>query len=128
MTDSGNGAISTGSKLNLAGARQKKGISLEEIWQSTRIKIHFLQAIEAEDFDKLPGEVYIVNYLRQYAQAIGYDESILLKRYRAQAKPEQPLPNIPSEGRFSRWLHSSEPLRALCESLMAGRSRSQHPV
>ena len=46
------------SHLNLAGARLEKGVTLEEIVQSTRIAGHFLEAIESEDFGQLPGGVY----------------------------------------------------------------------
>ena len=75
------------SHLNLAGARIEKGITLEEIVQSTRIAEHFLEAIESEDFGQLPGGVYNTSYLRQYARAIGYDETALLDHYRSQIEP-----------------------------------------
>jgi cytoskeletal protein RodZ len=58
-------------------------MTLEEIAKSTRIASHYLQAIEAEEFEKLPGGVYSTSYIRQYARAIGYNESALLDQYRA---------------------------------------------
>ena len=75
------------SHLNLAGARLEKGVTLEEIVQSTRIAEHFLEAIETEDFGQLPGGVYNTSYLRQYARAIGFDETALLDHYRSQVEP-----------------------------------------
>jgi cytoskeletal protein RodZ len=75
------------SHLNLAGARIEKGVTLEEIVQSTRIAGHFLEAIESEDFGQLPGGVYNTSYIRQYARAIGYDETALLDHYRSQVEP-----------------------------------------
>ena len=75
------------SHLNLAGARREKGVTLEEIVQSTRIAGHFLEAIETEDFGQLPGGVYNTSYIRQYARAIGYDETALLAHYRSQIEP-----------------------------------------
>ncbi len=69
--------------LGLASARERTGMTLEEIAQSTRIASHYLQAIEAEEFGKLPGGVYNTSYIRQYARAIGYNESALLDQYRA---------------------------------------------
>ena len=75
------------SHLNLAGARNEKGVTLEEIALSTRIAQHFLEAIEAEDFGQLPGGVYNTSYIRQYARAIGYDERALLGHYRSQIEP-----------------------------------------
>src|SRR5258708_3995955 len=75
------------SHLNLAGARLEKGVTLDEIVQSTRIAGHFLEAIETEDFGQLPGGVYNTSYIRQYARAIGYDEKALLDHYRSQVEP-----------------------------------------
>ena len=70
-------------------------MTLEEIAQATRIGSHYLQAIEAEEFGKLPGGVYNTSYIRQYARAIGYNESALLDQYHSrtqQASTEQPVP------------------------------------
>jgi hypothetical protein len=67
--------------LNLADARQGKGITLEEIARSTKIDLRILQAIEAENFAKLPGGLYGTSFIRQYAQTIGYEESVMLDHY-----------------------------------------------
>lgn len=72
--------------LNLAAARQTKALSLEDIARATRICLRFLEAIEAEDFAKLPGGVYAMSYIRQYCRAVGYDEGAVLARYCAQGE------------------------------------------
>ena len=74
--------------LSLASVRERIGITFEEIAQSTRIAPHYLRAIEAEEFAKLPSGVYALSYIRQYARAIGYSETALLDHYRAQTKKE----------------------------------------
>lgn len=71
-----------GSILGLATIRRNRGISLEQIAQSTKINIRSLRAIEGGDFKKLPGGIYNTNYIRQYAQAIDFDETELLAFYR----------------------------------------------
>jgi cytoskeletal protein RodZ len=68
--------------LGLTEVRESRGIRLADIADSTKISRRFLECIEAENFDELPGGVYDVNYIRQYAVAIGYDESALLEHYR----------------------------------------------
>jgi len=73
-----------GSILGLATIRRNRGISLEQIAQSTKINIRSLKAIEGGDFKKLPGGIYNTSYIRQYAQAIDFDESELLAYYRMQ--------------------------------------------
>ena len=67
--------------LDLPRLRDRAGISLEEIASGTKISLRFLRAIEAEEFDQLPGGIFNTSYLRQYAAAIGYDEESLLAHY-----------------------------------------------
>ncbi len=48
--------------------REKLGRSLQEVASSTRIKEICLVAIEEEDYDKLPIEVYARGYIKEYAK------------------------------------------------------------
>jgi len=66
----------------LASLRRSRGISLEEIAHHTKLRVAMLKAIEDGNFDVLPGGVYNISYLRQYARAIGADESSLIALYR----------------------------------------------
>jgi cytoskeletal protein RodZ len=72
------------SVLGLATIRRNRGISLEQIAESTKINIRSLKAIEGGDFTKLPGGIYNTSYIRQYAKAIDFDEAELLAFYRRQ--------------------------------------------
>src|ERR1700731_2684249 len=78
--------------LELASRRKRSAISLEQISQATKIGIRSLQAIEAGEFQKLPGGVYSTSYIRQYARAIDFDESLILDHYYSVMgiKPEAP--------------------------------------
>jgi len=66
---------------NLAALRDEKGISLRQIAETTKIGVRYLEAIERGQFAKLPGGVYSVNYIRQYARAIEVSEAELLESY-----------------------------------------------
>lgn len=66
----------------VASIRNTKGISLEEIAHDTKLKVSTLQAIEEGKFEFLPGGIYNISYIRQYARAIGADESSLVELYR----------------------------------------------
>lgn len=94
------------SSLHLAAQRQKKGISLEQIAEITKISIRFLRAIEDEEFEKLPGGIFRTSYLRQYAAATGLEESGLLTHYDRLTNPGVEPENVvpPSERSFfDRW-------------------------
>ena len=93
-------------RLDLARYRKQAGVSLEDIASETKISMRFLRAIEEEQFDKLPGGIFNTSYLRQYAAAIGYDESELLVHYhRATNPPATGLKAQPKHRLSSgRWL------------------------
>jgi cytoskeleton protein RodZ len=67
---------------SVATIRSTKGISLEQIASDTKLKVSTLKAIEAGDFEALPGGIYNISYIRQYARAIGADEGSLVELYR----------------------------------------------
>ena len=69
------------SVLGLTTIRRNRGVSLEQIAQSTKIGVRALQAIEVGEFKKLPGGIYNTNYIRQYAKAIDFDPGTLLEYY-----------------------------------------------
>jgi cytoskeletal protein RodZ len=66
---------------DLTTLRHRKGISLDQISAATKIGIRYLEAIERSQFGKLPGGIYNVSYIRQYARAIEVSEEELLTRY-----------------------------------------------
>lgn len=68
---------------DLAAVRQGKGITLREIADRTKISLRFLKAIEDGDFKTLPGGIYDRSYIRQYANAVGVEDTALLEYYRS---------------------------------------------
>jgi len=73
---------------SVASIRQTSGISLEEIARNTKLKVTTLKAIEDANFDVLPGGIYNISYIRQYARAIGADEGSLVRLYQALCQDE----------------------------------------
>ncbi len=91
------------SSLALDLVRNRAGISLEQIAEGTKISLRFLRAIEAEEYDQLPGGIFTTSYLRQYAAAIGYDEAELLAHYDRKMNPV-PGPEGSDRGNANRRL------------------------
>lgn len=82
----------------VASVRNTKGISLEEISKNTKLKVSTLKAIEDGNFEVLPGGIYNISYIRQYARAIGIDESPLVQFYRSRCSTSDPTStNWPSK-------------------------------
>jgi len=86
--------------LGLATIRRNRGISLQQIADSTKISVRSLDAIERGDFRMLPGGIYNTSYIRQYARAIDYDESALLDFYNRQLAAER-IKATPAKNGFS---------------------------
>jgi cytoskeleton protein RodZ len=72
-------AASIGEQLRLA--REERGIGLREICEQTRISVHYLEAIEANDYKRLPGGVFNRSFIKAYAKYVGYDEREAIEGY-----------------------------------------------
>lgn len=99
-------------ELDLPRFRKRSGVTLEQIAQTTKISSRFLQAIEAEQFEQLPGGIFSTSYLRQYALEIGYDEDALVAFYQQKMNPSEPISKPPqtetgSRSLLDRWLRTA---------------------
>jgi len=61
--------------------KRKLGFSIDDIKNKSKIKKNYLFALENDDFDKLPGEVYTKVYIRGYAKIVGIDPQDILTEY-----------------------------------------------
>src|ERR1043165_3984675 len=63
--------------------REERQMSIEEIARSTRVPMDSVTRIEADQFDELPGEVFVRGFLKSYARAVGLPAEEVLARYTA---------------------------------------------
>jgi len=66
---------------SLKREREMRGVALEEISTATRIATRFLQAIENEQWDQLPGGVFNRGFVRAVAHYLGLDEENIVAEY-----------------------------------------------
>lgn len=66
----------------LRKARQKKGITLEQVEKATKIHRKYLLALEKDDIDNLPESAYIIGFIKIYSQFLQLDGNRLLAIYR----------------------------------------------
>ena len=62
----------------LRSTRERRGLSIAEVAQDTRISPRFLEALEAEQFDELPAPVYVRGFIRSYASYLKIESQPLL--------------------------------------------------
>jgi cytoskeleton protein RodZ len=67
--------------VSLKAAREARGLSLNDVFYATRVSRINLEALENDDFDRLPPPIYTRNFIRKYAQAVEVDEKPILDRY-----------------------------------------------
>jgi cytoskeletal protein RodZ len=67
----------------LRRSREAKQMSIEEIARSTRVPMSSVERIESDQFDELPGEVFVRGFLKSYARSLGLSCDDVLARYTA---------------------------------------------
>ena len=68
--------------------REIRKISLREVADHTRVREHFLRAIEEDQFQLLPSATYIKGFLSNYANYVGLDPNDVIQRYETFLKGE----------------------------------------
>ncbi len=61
--------------------REKKGISKSRLAEDIKVREHVIDAIENEEWDKLPARVFIKGFIRSYTISIGYDTKKALRLF-----------------------------------------------
>jgi len=90
----------------LKAEREKRGLSLDQVVETTRLRHHFIEALENEDWDKLPSSVFVRGFIRSYARTLNLDEEKVFDLYESIAIveiiPPKPLvePSITKRGRL----------------------------
>jgi cytoskeleton protein RodZ len=79
-------AASFGDELRLA--REARGITLRQISDQTRISIRYLEAIESNDYKRLPGGIFNRSFIKAYAKQISFDEKEALEGYLRTAREQ----------------------------------------
>jgi cytoskeletal protein RodZ len=74
----------------LQQARQAREISLEDAARATRLRVHYLQALEAGDYASLPSAVQGRGFVRVYAAYLGLDAEALLAMLESEASASAP--------------------------------------
>src|SRR5581483_8795954 len=67
---------------SLREARMRARIDITEVESATKIRARYLRAIENEEWDALPGPVYVKSFLRTYADYLGLDSRMLVEEFK----------------------------------------------
>lgn len=96
--------------------RERKGYSIEQVEEETKIRKYYLEALENDSFEKLPPQVYSVGFVKRYAKFLNLEEQPLANEFKRIAYPEKSIEeknneniikqedtrnNFPIDGKFS---------------------------
>lgn len=63
----------------LRNARMAKGMSIDEVSRQLRLSVPQIEAIEKEDFERIPGRTFLRGFIRNYAHLVQLDPAPLLQ-------------------------------------------------
>jgi cytoskeletal protein RodZ len=76
---------------SLREARLKRNLTPADVQKAIRIRDRYLQALEEERWELLPGDAYVKGFLRTYADYLGLDGNLYVEEYNSRlARPEEP--------------------------------------
>ena len=86
------------------GQRESRKISLKDVAKYTRIREHFLRAIEEDRLELLPSPTFVKGFLNAFARYLGLDPREILLRYQTlSSQTPVVVPEPPVEERSSTW-------------------------
>lgn len=98
----------------LRETRIRRGLSIDEVSNRLLLEVSLIEAIEAEECERLPGSSFVKGYLRNYAKLLELDPEPLVAAYRQVCGNEEPaltqvtkIKDISSRDaapRYARWI------------------------
>jgi cytoskeleton protein RodZ len=73
----------------LREARIRKGLTIKDVENVTKIRTRYLEALEQDDFSVLPGPTFVTAFLRSYASYLKLDAESLVEEYKRQHEPRR---------------------------------------
>jgi cytoskeleton protein RodZ len=86
---------------SLREARLKRNLTSADVQKAIRIRDRYLQALEEERWELLPGDAYVKGFLRTYADYLGLDGSLYVEEYNSRFATPDEQPQLVPE-RFAR--------------------------
>jgi transcriptional regulator with XRE-family HTH domain len=110
----------------LREARERRGLSLEQVEVATKIHLNQLAALESESFEEFPARAYARSFLREYAEFLGLDPGPMLEELRPEVEESEPGPLmvVPIRPRRSRWVLAAVAMFAVAVAIFSWQMSS----
>lgn len=91
----------------LKSERKKKGMSLEHVAKTTRLRLQYVEALENEEWSKLPSIALIKGFVKIYTKALGIDYNEVMDQFGSSIPvyDELPRPLVPLKKSYSQYFY-----------------------
>lgn len=76
--------------------RERRGVTLSQIAEDTKVSVPLLEGLEADDLSRWPGGIFRRSFARSYAAAVGLDPDLVVKRIEEE-HPDPAADPVPAE-------------------------------
>jgi hypothetical protein len=94
----------------LKTAREKKKVSLSQAALKTRVKVQLLEAMERDDFSRMPAPIYARGFIKTYCEFLGLNPAPLLQEYTERHGGSQKRPSLPEDVSLIKPAPTDEPM------------------
>jgi len=95
--------------------RMRRKVSMESISEETKISVRHLEALEAGEYDSLPGGVFRKGIVRSYLAAVGLEETPWIERACGRAALRTGIPTGPSSQKMSEGTEAASSRSRTCD-------------
>jgi cytoskeletal protein RodZ len=107
--------------------RELRQITLREVSEATKINLRYLEALESNDFEHLPGGVFNRGFVRAYSQFIGIDPDSMVDAYRLEEQAQATVGTARDRHSFHRPRRKSPRPDRPAEDSRTGERRAGRP-
>ena len=86
----------------LREARERKNLTLKDAEEATKIRLKYLQDLENENFENLPGRAYAIGFLKTYAKYLQIEDQALVEEFKAKNRSDEYIQNQRSKSNVNR--------------------------
>jgi cytoskeleton protein RodZ len=112
----------------LKAEREEQRLTIEKVFEATRIRIPYLQALEADDLSKMPSPVQARGYLRNYVEFLGLNYEQLLNEMRLEQKSSDGIDTIIGPADDASTLRYSSPPPADSAPIVQPAPQTPEPI
>lgn len=100
--------------------RENRKIDIKEVENGTSIRALYISSIENDDYAKIPGEVYVKGFIRNYANYLGLNAEELVGLYRQSQMPVVEKISQPTAAEITKSKELEKDTKPKSKSLLVG--------